>query len=297
MAATRDGYLAVFTSARSDAGRSTALANVAALLAQRGDKVLVIDLAVDSPTLGRYFPDASKRKPPVGTGRTRIASGVVDLLSFVRDGARRMPAGRTTSRTAGMGLAHDLVERVFEVSDSATRRVNVRYPGLPEERTVELHFMPVGGEDAPHERAHPFESLDLFPGVLEEIATTLRSRYDAVLIDAPTGEGETTAMLISHLADKLVFLVDDASLEEAIEPLPLATSVGMKGRKLDGYGFPASYSNGLATDAMVVDCLAGLKYAAVRPLISRPSHPPRCALRPEKIHSEPRNARGLPQPA
>jgi len=216
LAATRDGYLAVFTSARSDAGRATALANVAALLAQRGDKVLVIDLAVDSPTLGRWFPDTAKRKPAV-PGRTRIASGVVDLLSFVRDGARRMPAGRTTSRTTGMGLAHDLVERVFEVSESATRRVNVRYPGLPEERTVELHFMPVGGEEAPHERAHPFESLDLFPGVLEEIATTLRSRYDAVLIDAPTGEGDTTATLISHLADKLVFLVDDASLEEAIE--------------------------------------------------------------------------------
>ncbi len=217
MAATRDGYLAVFASARSDAGRATALANIAALLAQRGDKVLVIDLAVDSPTLARCFPDAPKRKPTAGPGRARIASGVVDLLSLVRDGARRMPAARMTTRTMGMGLAHDLVERVFEVSESATRRVNVRYPGLSEERTVELHFMPVGAEDAPHERAHPFESLDLFPGVLEEIATTLRSRYDAVLIDAPTGEGDTTAMLISHLADKLVFLVDDASLEEAIE--------------------------------------------------------------------------------
>lgn len=197
-----------------------ALANVAALLAQRGDKVLVVDLAVDSPTLSRYFPDAAKRRPPPaqsGTGRTRIASGVVDLLSFVRDGARRLPTARTTTRTTGLGLAHELVERVFEVSDSATRRVSVRYPGLPEERAVELHYMPVGGDEAPHERAHPFEMLDLFPGVLEEIASALRSRYDAVLIDAPTGEVDTTAILISSLADKLVFLVDDASLEEAIE--------------------------------------------------------------------------------
>lgn len=216
MAATRDGYLAVFASARSDAGRAMALANVAALLAQRGDKVLVIDLAVDSPTLNRYFPDAGKRRTSTNS-RLRVPSGVVDLLSLVRDGARRMPAGRSAARTAGMGLAHDLVERVFEVSEAATRTVKVRYPGLPEERAVELHYMPVGGDDAPHERAHPFESLDLFPGVLEEIASTLRSRYDAVLIDAPTGEGDTTAILISQLADKLVFLVDDASLEEAID--------------------------------------------------------------------------------
>lgn len=216
MAATRDGYLAVFASARSDAGRAMALANVAALLAQRGDKVLVIDLAVDSPMLNRYFPDTGKRRATTNA-RTRIPSGVVDLLSMVRDGARRMPAGRSAARTAGMGLAHELIERVFEVSDAATRTVKVRYPGLPEERAVELHYMPVGAEDAPHERAHPFESLDLFPGVLEEIASTLRSRYDAVLIDAPTGEGDTTATLISQLADKLVFLVDDASLEEAIE--------------------------------------------------------------------------------
>jgi tetratricopeptide (TPR) repeat protein len=193
-----------------------ALANVAALLAQRGDKVLVIDLAVDSPALSRFFPDTTKRRASTNS-RIRVPSGVVDLLSMVRDGARRMPAGRSTTRTAGMGLAHDLVERVFEVSDAAIRTVKVRYPGLPEERAVELHYMPVGGDEAPHERAHPFESLDLFPGVLEEIASTLRSRYDAVLIDAPTGEGDTTAILISHLADKLVFLVDDASLEEAIE--------------------------------------------------------------------------------
>lgn len=194
------------------------LANVAALLAQRGDKVLVVDLAVDSPTLGRYFPEGAKRRPAANaTGRNRVASGVVDLLSFVRDGARRLPAARNTGRTSGMGLAHDLVERVFEVSDPATRRVSVRYPGLPEERAVELHFMPVGGDDAPHERAQPFEMLDLFPGVLEELAAALRSRYDAVLVDAPTGESETTAILISHLADKLVFLVDDASLEEAID--------------------------------------------------------------------------------
>ncbi len=218
MAATRDGYLAVFASARSDAGRSMVLANIAALLAQRGDKVLVIDLAIDAPTLGRYFPEGAKRRPnAAATGRNRIPSGVVDLLSFVRDGARRLPAGRPNARTAGLGLAHDLVERVFEVSDPATRRVSVRYPGLPEERAADLHFMPVGGDDAPHERANPFEMLDLFPGVLEEIATALRTRYDAVLIDAPTGESETTAILISQLADKLVFLVDDASLEEAID--------------------------------------------------------------------------------
>ena len=90
MAATRDGYLAVFASARSDAGRALALANVAALLAQRGDKVLVIDLAVDSPTLGRYFPEAMKRRPiTTNTARSRSISGVVDLLSLVRDGARR----------------------------------------------------------------------------------------------------------------------------------------------------------------------------------------------------------------
>ncbi|MBK9262834.1 MAG: hypothetical protein IPM54_23905 [Polyangiaceae bacterium] len=168
MAAPRDGYLAVFTSARSDAGRAMALANIAALLAQRGDRVLVIDLAVDSPTLARYFPDASKRRVAGATGRARVASGVVDLLALVREGARRMPPGRTMTRTTGTGLAHELVERVFDLSESAVRRVNVRYPGLPDERMVELHFMPVGGDDAPHERAQPFESLDLFPGVLED---------------------------------------------------------------------------------------------------------------------------------
>ena len=95
--------------------------------------------------------------------------------------------------------------------------MNLRYPNMPEDRTVEVSFLPVGGEDTPRERNRPLEGLEAFPGMLEELGSALRARYDAVLIDAPTGEVETTALLASHIADKLVLVVDDASLEEAIE--------------------------------------------------------------------------------
>ncbi|MDI1443671.1 hypothetical protein [Polyangium sp. 6x1] len=215
MPTARDGYLAVFASARSDAGRAMALANVAALLAHRGDKVLVVDLAVDSPTLTRYFPDDTKRRAATSTSpRPRPAPGVVDLLAAVREEARRLHA---TRGPAGGGAARELVERIIEANDAAIRRVPLRYPGLPEDRTVELHFLPVGGEDTPRERNRPLDGLEALPGVLEEIAAALRGRYDAVLLDAPTGETETTALLASHLADKLVVVLDDASLEEAID--------------------------------------------------------------------------------
>ena len=215
MPTARDGYLAVFASARSDAGRAMALANVAALLAHRGDKVLVVDLAVDSPTLTRYFPDETKRRATASnTPRQRPAPGVVDLLASVREEARRFPAARSP---AGGGAARELVERIIDANEAAIRRIPLRYPGLPEDRTVELHFLPVGGEDTPRERNRPLDGLEAFPGVLEEIAAALRGRYDAVLLDAPTGESETTALLASHLADKLVLVLDDASLEEAIE--------------------------------------------------------------------------------
>ncbi|MDC3979414.1 hypothetical protein [Polyangium jinanense] len=215
MPTVRDGYLAVFASARSDAGRAMALANVAALLAHRGDKVLVVDLAVDSPTLTRYFPDDTKRRAATSsTPRPRPAPGVVDLLASVREEARRFPA---TRGPAGGGAAREFVERIIEANEATIRRVPLRYPGLPEDRTVELHFLPVGGEDTPRERNRPLDGFEAFPGVLEEIAAALRGRYDAVLLDAPTGETETTALLTSHLADKLVVVLDDASLEEAIE--------------------------------------------------------------------------------
>ncbi len=215
MPTARDGYLAVFASARSDAGRAMALANVAALLAHRGDKVLVVDLAVDSPTLTRYFPDEPKRRAATPSApRQRPAPGVVDLLASVREEIRRLPASRGP---AGGGAAREIVERIVEANDGAIRRIPLRYPGLPEDRTVELHFLPVGGEDTPRERNRPLEGLEAFPGVLEEIATALRGRYDAVLLDAPTGESETTALLASHFADKLVLVLDDASLEEAID--------------------------------------------------------------------------------
>ncbi|MRG92966.1 hypothetical protein [Polyangium spumosum] len=215
MPTVRDGYLAVFASARSDAGRAMALANVAALLAHRGDKVLVVDLAVDSPTLTRYFPDDTKRRPAASSPpwQRAPAPGVVDLLAEIREETRRLPA---TRGPAG-GAARELVERIIEANDATIRRVPLRYPGLPEDRTVELHFLPVGGEDTPRERNRPLDGLEAFPGVLEEIAAALRGRYDAVLVDAPTGESETTALLASYFADKLVLVLDDASLEEAID--------------------------------------------------------------------------------
>jgi len=191
-----------------------ALANVAALLAHRGDKVLVIDLAVDSPTLTRYFPDEPRRRPSVAGQRMRPAPGVVDLLASIRDEARRLPAARGP---AGHAAAREAIDRLIDANEGAIRRVHLRYPGLPEDRTVELHFLPVGGEDTPRERNRPLEGLETFPGVLEEIAAALRSRYDTVLIDAPTGESETTALLASFLADKLVTVLDDASLEEGID--------------------------------------------------------------------------------
>src|SRR3954447_26186694 len=73
------GFIYTFYSYKGGVGRSMALANVAALLAKVGRRVLIIDWDLEAPGLEKYFQDT------LSIPRAK-SSGVLDLVTNYRGG-------------------------------------------------------------------------------------------------------------------------------------------------------------------------------------------------------------------
>jgi Mrp family chromosome partitioning ATPase len=73
---TKTGLVYTFYSFKGGVGRSMALANVAALLAQWGRKVLILDWDLEAPGIEKFF----EVKPLRISGSREMTSGIVDLL-------------------------------------------------------------------------------------------------------------------------------------------------------------------------------------------------------------------------
>lgn len=81
--ARRGGIAYTFYSYKGGVGRSMALANVGALLARFGHKVLVIDWDLEAPGLERYFAGPFSK---LDLKQFQTTPGMVDLIAAKRDG-------------------------------------------------------------------------------------------------------------------------------------------------------------------------------------------------------------------
>ena len=73
---TEHGTVYTFYSYKGGVGRSMALANVAALLAEWGKRVLIIDWDLEAPGIERYF-----ERPPSRLSCSRLLRpGLIDLI-------------------------------------------------------------------------------------------------------------------------------------------------------------------------------------------------------------------------
>ncbi|TKD10406.1 ParA family protein [Polyangium fumosum] len=195
----RQGIIVGLASARGGVGRAMAVANVGALLAQKGKRVLVVDLAVDEPALERYFQ---------GRGEGRRGAGVVDFFEGVRAAVSPLVSGRAREAPPEAAVRAWITQLLD--GGAGIRVVPLRLGGAP----AEMFYWPAEGSRSAVTRARVIEEC---PWLLAPLARALRIRYDEVLVNVPSGRTEATALLAAHLVDKLVLLVDDASLEEAIE--------------------------------------------------------------------------------
>lgn len=182
----------LFASYKSGVGRTLALANLAHFLSNLGQRVVALDLDLETPGLQYKLEAAAERGPGSQSGGTldlfeafadRRPLSVEDALIPVKDPA-----------AAGSGAIF-LIEAGLGRADYWRRLA-----AFPWRRLVS------GG--APHEPALPH--IDLRAGeLLLALATEIElgPRPDVLLIDAPSGPSELADLAAALLADDVVLLL------------------------------------------------------------------------------------------
>jgi hypothetical protein len=187
----------VFSSLKGGVGRSTALAILAAELAEQGRSVLVVDLDMEAPGLGSMLIER-EALPFFGTIDYFVESGLKDLGDeFLLDcvGASWVGGGRG---------------RIDVVPAFGSKSI-----GNPADVLSKLAraYLEDGGSEE-----RPVTFLTRARDLLERL--TSLARYDAVLVDARAGLHETSAAGILGLgADVLLFGVDQPQTQDTLSVL------------------------------------------------------------------------------
>jgi cellulose biosynthesis protein BcsQ len=203
------GTIITFYSYKGGTGRSMALANVAWILAARGNRVLTIDWDFEAPGLHRYF------RPFLIDRELASSPGLIDFFwAYTRqamtptiesgkgdaskgpDGPWGGPAAETPER--------DWWEKCTDL-DPFTVRLDWDFP-----KGGFLDLISAGQQD--HEYADRVNGFDWtkfyrrFDGelFLKEVRERVRREYDFVLIDSRTGVSDTAGICTVAMPDRLV---------------------------------------------------------------------------------------------
>ncbi len=178
------GTVITFYSYKGGVGRTLAMANVAALLARWGRKVLCIDWDLEAPGLHQYF------REQVPLSELRDQPGVVELVEAWSRGAQ--VDWRAHARPIDVG------------------------------RGQTLTLMPAGRlDDGYVARMQTLDWADLFErgfgGTLEDWRDEWKQAYDFILVDSRTGVSDIGGMCTIQLPDQLVLCVtaNEQSLQGA----------------------------------------------------------------------------------
>jgi tetratricopeptide (TPR) repeat protein/cellulose biosynthesis protein BcsQ len=176
------GDIVSFYSYKGGVGRTMALANVAALLAQWGHKTLVVDWDLEAPGLEWYF------RPFLDVSATQQQPGLIDLLIE----SPKLPLAVSSWR-----------ERLIEVPAPTQK-------GLP--RRGHLHLLTAGRREADYFRRVRSWDVDAFYAdnyggqLIESLREQWKEAYDFVLVDSRTGITDIGGVSTIQLPDILVML-------------------------------------------------------------------------------------------
>lgn len=216
------GQVITFYSFKGGVGRTMALANVAALHAQRGKKVLALDFDFEAPGLHRYFLEGEhssfQRFSPWGP-----QDGVIDFFYALRERLhRRWPDGEGFQEPSALAQVPGIIEEVLDAG-AYLYQVKLRNPNARKAPPVEIAFIATARFDKDYaERVRRFNwqaFYDAYAEVFPLLAAELSRRYDYVLIDSRTGLTDIGSICTMMFPDKLVlvFSPNDQSLRGALE--------------------------------------------------------------------------------
>jgi cellulose biosynthesis protein BcsQ len=207
-----------FYSYKGGVGRSMAVANVAVMLALRGERVLVLDFDLEAPGLHRYFRPWLKVEDGQG-GETELVAGVVDFFEELRL--------RLLARFSSENSYDPTEESTREVCRSIVHETTRKYTGyalsVGRGGGKNIDFLPAGYfDDNFQNRVREFDWVtffETFPEVFELLRSVWKERYDHILIDSRTGLTDIGSITTMILPDQLavVFAPNEQSLHGGIE--------------------------------------------------------------------------------
>ena len=186
-----------FYSFKGGVGRSMALINTAAILADRGFNVLVLDLDLEAPGLSYLSSSLQNKNENSHREHRNIANGFIDLMLNAKE--RGENSDLFTLDTSS------LVKKY-------TQRYHLPLKGDGMSRGS-LHIMPAGRLDTDYPQR--FDSLNLRGLYQEGLGEPLirafkiklsNSEFDYVLVDSRTGFSDEAGICTRDLADYLMIL-------------------------------------------------------------------------------------------
>lgn len=216
---SRRGQVITFYSFKGGVGRSMALANVAAIQAQRGRRVLALDFDFEAPGLHRYFiTREGTQHDPAGPQK-----GMLNFFSVLLERLQaKWPAGQDFKAPEDQRQLANLLSEVFDAGNYVYR-VKIDNPNAPDASPAPIDFVPAAQFDQTYPdlvRSFDWQGFyDAYAGVFPTLAEELAKRYDYVLIDSRTGVADLGSICTMLLPDKLVlvFTPNEQSLRGALD--------------------------------------------------------------------------------
>ena len=165
------------TSATRGEGKSTISSNLAVALAQRGNKVLLIDADMRRPSQHNTFPREQ----------------LVQVADTDGPTASELPVPRTDARKPGLSeaLIHLNSENGYDVLHAT-----VKQTGIPD-----LFLVPSG-------TVPPNPIALLNSEMMTEWLELARSEYDVIVIDSPPVRAVADPMILANIVDAIVYVFD-----------------------------------------------------------------------------------------
>ena len=165
------------TSATRGEGKSTISSNLAVVLAQRGNRVLLIDADMRRPSQHNTFPREQ----------------LVQVADTDDTTASELPVPRTDARKPGLSeaLIHLNSENGYDVL-----RATVKQTGIPD-----LFLVPSGTVPP-----NPIELLN--SEMMTEWLELAKSEYDVIVIDSPPVRAVADPMILANIVDAIVYVFD-----------------------------------------------------------------------------------------
>ena len=161
------------TSATRGEGKSTISSNLAVALAQRGNKVLLIDADMRRPSQHNTFPSEQLLQEETGTSE--------------------LPVARIDTRKPGLSEA--IIHLNAENADDVLQ-ATVKQTGIPD-----LYLLPSGTVPP-----NPIELLN--SEMMNQLLELAKSEYDVIVIDSPPVRAVADPMILANIVDAIVYVFD-----------------------------------------------------------------------------------------